>query len=254
MPLQRLTRLVVAVGFSLAVLGSLTPAKGEENAGAADPRVERIVKAALQHIAAAKGIAFEARIVNEVPLDSGQKVQNISTLKGFVRRPDRFTAIRKGDNAGTMYYDGKQYALWKAKENVYAVWDAPATLDALFDTMPEKLGFAPPLMTLLRSDVGSGARQDQVLAAEYVGLTEIDGADCHHVAFATKDVDVQFWIAEGIPVIKRIVVTYKKIPYVPQYTATFLNWDFNAQLEDYVFSFIPPPDASRIEFVKRQNP
>src|SRR5512137_2856075 len=80
MPLQRWTRLVVAAGFSLAALGSFMPAGAEEKPGAGDPRVERIVKAALQHIAAAKGIAFEARVVNEVPLDSGQKVQNISTL------------------------------------------------------------------------------------------------------------------------------------------------------------------------------
>lgn len=254
MPLQRWTRFVTAAGFSLAVLGSFTPARAEGTPAAADPRVERIVKAALQHIAAAKSIAFEAKVVNEVPLDSGQKVQNISTLRGYVRRPDRLAAIRKGDNASTMSYDGKQFSLWKSRENVYATWDAPATLDALFDTMPEKLGFAPPLMTLLRSDAGSGANKDQILATEYVGITEIDGADCHHLAFATKNVDVQFWITEGIPVIKRVVVTYKKIPYVPQYTATFLNWDFDAQLEDYLFTFYPPPDANRIEFVKRQQP
>lgn len=249
MPLQRWTGLIAAAGFSLAALGGVAPAKAETQNPEIDPRVQRIARAALLNIAAAKGFTFEAEIVNEVPLDSGQRIQHIGTMKTYVRRPDRLAAFYKGpDRTNGAYYDGKVFTLANPLENVYAAWEAPATLDALFDKMKERIGFVPPLSALIRSDAGSGARQAEVLTAVYVGRTPIRGVDCHHLAFTTKNADFQMWIADGVPVIQRVVVTYKKQPMSPQYTATFLTWDFNAPLSDYLFTFDPPPDASRIEF------
>jgi hypothetical protein len=147
-----------------------------------------------------------------------------------------------------MYYDGKIFTLWNKAENVYGTWEAPATIDALFEKMQEKLGFLPPLAALLREDMGSGAREKEILSATYVGLTTIRGVDCHHLALTGAKADLQVWVADGVPIIQRFVVTYKKKPGAPQFTATFLDWDFNAQLSDYVFAFDPPPKARRIEF------
>jgi hypothetical protein len=238
------------------MLGSSLPAQAEDKPSTLDPRVERILKAALQNIAAAKGLSLEAEVINEVPLDSGQRIQNIGVLKVYVRRPDRLAAVRVGEGpgSGNMYYDGKMFTLYNPKENVYATWDAPATLDALFDTMQEKIGFTPPLSALLREDVGSGKNQKKVLSATYVGRATVGGVACHHVALTGEKVDLQMWVADGVPLIKRVVVTYKKVPMVPQWTATFLNWDFNAQLSDYLFAFDPPPDATRIEFATVAKP
>jgi hypothetical protein len=255
MPLQRWTGVIAAAGLSLAMIGSVAPAKAEEQNPAIDKRVERIVKAALQHIAASKGCTFEAEIVNEAPLDNGQRIQQIGTIRTYVRRPDRLASFYKGpDRTNTIYYDGKVFVLFNPLEQVYATWEAPASIDALFDTMKERIGFVPPLSALIRSDAGSGARQAEILTAVYVGRTPIRGVDCHHLAFTTKKVDFQMWIADGVPVVRRIVVTYKNLPGSPQYTATFTDWDFNAQLSDYLFTFDPPPDASRIEFKTVQKP
>ena len=249
MPLQKWTRLIAAAGFSLAVLGSVAPAKAEEPNPEIDSRAERIGKAALQYVAAAKAFTFEAEIVNEAALDSGQRIQNIGTNRTFVRRPDRLASFYKGpDRTTEMYYNGKVFILANPVENVYANWEAPATIDALFDTMKERIGFVPPLAAIIHEDAGSGARKSEVLSATYVGRTTIRGVDCHHLAYTGQKVDFQMWVADGVPVIKRIVVTYKKLPMSPQYTATFLDWDFNAQLSDYLFTFEPPPGASLIEF------
>ena len=250
MPLQRWTRLVVAAGFSLAALGSIAPAKAEELNPAVDPRATRILKAALEDLAAAKSFTFEAEVIKEAPLDSGQRIQNIGILKTFVRRPDRLAVVRLGEELGedNMYYDGKLFTLLRTKENVYATWQAPATIDGVLDTIKAKIGFVPPLAALLRSDMGSGARAKEILSATYVGRTKIRGVDCHHLALTGKEVDLQAWIAEGVPVIKRIVVTFKNSPMAPQFTATFLDWDFNTTLNDYLFAFAPPPGARKIEF------
>jgi len=249
MPLQRWTRLIVTAGFSLAVLGSFTPARAAEKAPAIDPRAESIVRAALQNIATARSISLEAEIVNDIPLDSGQRIQEIGIQKTYVRRPDRLAVVRKGHGAssGSMYYDGKLFTLWKPEENVYATWEAPTTIDALFDTMQEKIGFVPPLSVLLHEDAGAGDAK-KVRSATYVGLTPIRGVDCHHVALVGENVDVQMWIADAEPIFKRIVVTYKKRPLTPQWTATFLDWNFSPRLSDYLFAFSPPPGARKIEF------
>jgi hypothetical protein len=232
------------------VLGSLPPAQAAEKNPALDPRAVRIFKAALQNVAATPSFTFQAEVIKEVPLDSGQRIQQISTLKSFVRRPDRMAAIREGEGRsdGGMFYDGKIFSLWNKAENVYGQWEAPATIDKLLDTMKDKLGFLPPLAVLIRSDTGSGGREKEIKAATYVGRTSIRGVDCHHLAFSGENADLQVWITDGVPVIKRFVVTYKKKAGAPQFTATFLDWNFNAQLSDYVFAFDPPAGARKIEF------
>lgn len=256
MPLQKWTRLIGAAGFSLALLGSSLPSQAEEKSSAIDPRVERIIKAAMQNIAAAQSFSLEAEIINEVPLDSGQRIQNIAILKTYVRRPDRLAAVRHGEapGSGNMYYDGKLFTLWNPKENVYAKWEAPATIDALFDTMQEKIGFTPPLSAILRGDAGTGKYKANVLSATYVGRATVRGVDCHHLALGGEKVDLQMWIAEDEPLLKRVVLTYKKKPSAPQWTATFLDWNFNAYLNDNLFAFDPPPGATRIEFTTVAKP
>lgn len=253
MPLSRTTK-TIAAALALAVLGGGTPARAVENAAAVDPRAASILKAALENVAAAKSFTVQAEITNEVPLDSGQRVQILGTLKSYVRRPDRLTAVYQGeDRTNGMYYDGKVFTLANPLDGVYSTWEAPATLEALLDTMEEKIGFTPPLSVLLRDDAGSGGMKN-VRSGIYVGRASVRGVDCHHLAFAGPKVDFQVWVADGVPVIKRVVVTYKNVPTAPQYTATFTDWDFDARLGDYLFTFAPPPGATRIEFKVVQQP
>ena len=66
--------------------------------------------------------------------------------------------------------------------------------------------------------------------------------------FSTEEIDWQIWVDNVVPVIRRIVVTYKKLPGDPQFAVTFTDWDFNVTLPDSVFAFEPPPGATRVEF------
>ena len=38
---------------------------------------------------------------------------------------------------------------------------------------------------------------EEVLTGEYVGVTELSGVRCHHLAFRSGDVDWQIWIEDG---------------------------------------------------------
>lgn len=248
MPFQRGIRLIAAAVFALAALGSFPPAKAEEKP-AIDMRAARIFKAALENVAAAKSFSFDAEIEKEAPLDSGQNVQYLGVLKTHVRRPDHLaTSYRGEDRTNAMYYDGKVFTLSNPLENVYATWEAPPTLQTLFEKMREKIGFVPPLSALLHEDAGVAAIRDKLVSGAYLGRAEVRGVDCHHLIFGSPDVDLQVWITVGEPVLKRVVVTYKKAPGAPQYTATFLAWDFDARPSDYLFTFDPPPEARRIQF------
>jgi len=255
MPLMSRMRILAAAGFSLAVLGSSPPAQAEVMASAVEPRAERILRAALLNVSSAKTFSFKAEIVKQAPLDSGQRIQYVGTMQTYVRRPDRLATSYEGeDRTSNSYYDGKVFTLADPLQNVYATWEAPATLDALFDTMKERIGFAPPLSALLREGAGADQIFKGSLAGIYVGRAAILGTKCHHLAFTGVKMDLETWIAEGEPLLKRVVLTFKSLPGAPQFMATFLEWDLDARVSDYQFSFDPPAGANRIEFMTAGKP
>jgi hypothetical protein len=63
-------------------------------------------------------------------------------------------------------------------------------------------------------------------------------------------VDVQLWVAEGEdPVIHRLVITYTELPGEPQYRALLSDWNFSPEIDATTFTFTPPADARKIDFL-----
>ena len=73
------------------------------------------------------------------------------------------------------------------------------------------------------------------------GKAVVRGSTCSQLAFTQEDVDWQLWVDEVVPVIRHVVITYKKLPGAPRFSATFTSWDFNLMIPDSVFAFEPPP-------------
>jgi hypothetical protein len=243
------TATVLALGLACAALAFAPAVRAQQPPPAVDPEAARALTAALGHISGAKSFTFRAEVASDTPLPSGQKVQFPGMLEVAVRRPDGFWNMIEGEQrTARSWYDGKTFTLLNAGKNVYACWKAPERLEELFGTMREQLGFTPPLTPLLRENLEKTALA-KVTAGFVVGRGLIGETKCLHLAFRGEKTDWQVWVAEhGEPLIKRIVITYKLEPGAPQYSATFLSWDFAPRLSDAVFAFTPPPGAVQCEF------
>jgi hypothetical protein len=245
MSLKKGTWFLAAVCVSLMAAGGVARAADKS---AIEPRAQRTLKAAFDHLLAAKSYYVSGDMASELQLPSGQRVEFNGSLQAAVRRPDRvWTKVDGEVRRAANWYDGKTFTHLDTETNTYAVWPAPPTTDEMLAKIKEALGFLPPLSILMRNTVGDDMYA-KLRTGLYLGETVVGGVRCSHLAFTQEDIDWQLWVASPVPTIRRVVVTFKKQPGDPQYAVTFNSWDFNAALPDSVFTFEPPPGATRIEF------
>lgn len=197
---------------------------------------------------------FHAKITFDDLLPTGQKIQYAATNDVAVHRPDRIYAVFKGDRGNKRFwYDGKSITLLNMNENFYATKEIPARkIDDALDYIMEKLGFSPPLSDFASQDPYK-ILIENVQFGFYVGLHDVEGIACHHLAFVEKYIDWQVWIEDSNQLVPRkLVITYKTLDGSPQYTAIFSDWDLTARLPDSLFNadLLESSDFERIEFLK----
>jgi hypothetical protein len=126
--------------------------------------------------------------------------------------------------------------------NIYVQVEIPGSIDVLVDELREKYGRPLPAADLLMSNPYDEL-MNEVTDAKDLGSGVIGGMECDHLAFRTKDVDWQIWIAQGdAPHPCRYTITSKEMEYSPQYTIDVRNW--GSQVGDYAFA--APAGASKI--------
>jgi hypothetical protein len=162
-------------------------------------------------------------------------------------------ADSEGDTTKRLfYYDGKTITLFDPVAKVYAKHEAPETLDAMFDFLNAELGFSIPTADLLFSDPYK-VLTEQVEEGGYVGLHYVGDKKCHHLAFQQRNIDWQIWVDSGDkPLPLKLLITYRRMPGEPQF-ATVLDWDVSAKIADDAFTFKPPSEAKKIEFVTKKG-
>jgi hypothetical protein len=75
----------------------------------------------------------------------------------------------------------------------------------------------------------------------------IHGIECDHLAFRTKEVDWQIWIAQGArPYPCRYVITSKKVTGWPQYTLDITAWKAGTEVASDGFKLEVPADAKKL--------
>jgi hypothetical protein len=77
--------------------------------------------------------------------------------------------------------------------------------------------------------------------------TIIGGVECDHLAFRTKEVDWQIWIAQGDrPRPCRYVITSTQIAGAPQYTVDITSWKTGTAVAAERFTPTIPADAKKL--------
>jgi len=261
---------ILMLGLGLAVVGAATALAetADEDVKATEeksepgpligPRADLVLKAMSDYMKSVKQFSFRGKISYDDVLPSDHKIQYSAEVKAAIRRPDRIYAEKEGDESNRRFwYNGQKATLVDGELGVYAtVDDVPGELGAMMDHLMEKYDFAPPLADLVYPDLYE-ALIDNVQFGVYVGLHDVEGIRCHHLAFVEKYIDWQIWVEDGMQMVPRkIVITYKAQPESPQYAAILTDWDLNARFSDILFDveMAALANLEKIEFLTRVEP
>lgn len=199
------------------------------------------------HLRTLKQFRLTAVTTHDEVMEDGQTFEIAGRSTYEVRSPDRLKLEVITDmNEREYYYDGNTVTQYAPALDLYSVFDAPPTVAEAIEAAEEKYGVVFPLADLFywgtdRSNVGD------VSSAHFVGESRIGDNVCDHYAYRAEGADFQVWIRSGgDPLPCRLLVIDTESESRPRYAAT-LSFEPNAALGDSIFSFAPPPGASRID-------
>ena len=245
--------LISLAAFLLLIVSAASPqlrADSPTAPPAIDPRADDWLRKMGKTLAAAQQFTFQIHDMTDQILPNGQKAQFARTVDVAIRRPDALIADVNGDlESKKIVYSNSKLAILNLTSKVYALQDVPATLDKMLDFLDERFGITVPISDLAFPDPYA-VLIDHVYSATYLGLLDVNGVKCHHLAFREPSIDWQIWIEDSDQALPRkIVITYKDQPDVPQFVAFLDKWNLSPQLSDATFAFTPPPDAKRQDLV-----
>jgi len=208
----------------VAVIGMAATAS--ISAGQADQAdAKGLLKAMSDYLGAQKVISFDYDVNLELVSKQQQKMALASSGTLTLNRPDKLHLTRTGGFSNVeMVFDGKTLTLLGKNTNLYTQVESPGTIDQLVDVLRDKYHRPVPAADLLMSDPYKEL-MPEVNDVKDLGSGVIHGVECDHLAFRTKDVDWQIWIAQGSrPYPCRYVITSKKVTGWPQYTLDTWGW------------------------------
>jgi hypothetical protein len=235
----KMSAIVLAV--AAAGMASMSVARADE------AQAKSLLKAMSDYLAAQKTISFEYDTNLEIVTTQQQNIGLASSGTLTLERPDKLHATRTGGFANVeMVFDGKTLSLLGKNANLYAQVEAPGTIDHLVDELRDKYHRPVPAADLLMSDPYKEL-MPPVTNVKDLGSGVIRGVECDHLAFRTKEVDWQIWIAQGArPYPCRYVITSKKVKGSPQYTLDIMAWKAGGEVASDAFKLEIPPGAQKL--------
>jgi hypothetical protein len=232
-----------AIVLAVAIVGtaSISVARADE------AQAKSLLKAMSDYLAAQKAISFDYDSNLEIVSRQQQKIGLASSGTLTLNRPDKLHATRTGGFANVeMVFDGKTLTLLGKNANLYAQVEAPGTIDQLVDVLRDKYHRPVPAADLLMSDPYKEL-MPPVTDVKDLGSGVIQGIECDHLAFRTKEVDWQIWIAQGArPYPCRYVITSKKVRGWPQYTLDIRGWKAGTEVASDGFKLEIPSGAKKL--------
>ena len=219
------------------------------SAGRADEAFAKSqLKAMSDYLGAQKAMSFDYDVNLELVSKQQQKIGLASSGTLTLDRPDKFHLTRTGGFANVeMVFDGKTLTLLGKNTNLYTQLEAPGTIDQLEDVLRNKYHRPVPAADLLISDPYKELMAE-VNDAKDLGSGVIHGVECDHLAFRTKEVDWQIWIAQGArPYPCRYVITSKKVTGWPQYTLDTWGWKTGPEVSPDSFKLEIPANAKKLK-------
>jgi hypothetical protein len=229
------------------------PAPQAEKAKAPEPDPLQIAQKMCDFLKSQQQFTYKAEVADDQVYYGDKKLQYEADLEIFVRRPDQLRVNAVGDRADKQFYvDGKTITLYDKEHNVYGTLEVPPDLESALDKAHKDFGIRVSLSDLASPNLWELVKS-HIKHSLYVGESRIRGVLCQHLSFDGENVQWQWWIDAGDqPLLRKIVLTYKKLEGSPQWTAYLSDWNFSPQLNANLFAFTPPPGAEKIKFIPVQ--
>ena len=229
------------------------PAPQAEKAKAPEPDPLQIAQKMCDFLKSQQQFTYKAEVADDQVYYGDKKLQYEADLEIFVRRPDQLRVNAVGDRADKQFYvDGKTITLYDKEHNVYGTLEVPPDLESALDKAHKDFGIRVSLSDLASPNLWELVKS-HIKHSLYVGESRIRGVLCQHLSFNGEDVQWQWWIDAGSqPLLRKVVINYKKLEGSPQWTAYLSDWNFSPQLNANLFAFTPPPGAEKIKFIPVQ--
>lgn len=243
----------VLLGWLLPALiaaDAACPLPSSAQSPAVEPEAVQALRLATDYLAGLKQFRAEMDTVIEFVLPDGQKLQSGHRVSVAVQRPNKLRAERVGDIVDQVFsYDGTSLSIDLPKEKYYATVAAPPTLEEMLDFAREKLDVIAPASDLIYKNAFERLT-DGLTSAFVVGPSSVAGVACDQLAFRNAEVDWQIWIEQGKkPLVRKFVVSSKKMPQSPEFMVVISKWDTAPKLAAAAFSFVPPKNSMKIDFL-----
>ena len=161
----------------------------------------------------------------------------------------------RGDKMHRGYwYNGSQLAYYNYTENNFGIIDAPKTTIETIDLVNRDYGIDFPAADFLYPTFTDDLIANSEIMS-YLGVVNINGKECFHIAAHGKKMDIQLWIANdatNLPV-KYVIVYNDDKENVGQFEGEFSNWVINPNLPNGMFEFTTPPAANKLILVAKSK-
>jgi hypothetical protein len=216
-----------------------------------DPRADQLLSRSCDELASSKAFTFHAEITFDQVLPSNVKVQFAAAADYAVQRPDQLAVEFHSDLGGKLiWYDGTKLTILDPPHMFYATVEVPDSIDGMMERLEEIHNLSIPLADLAYSHPCQLFRKRMIYAV-FVGVNDVNGEDCDHLAFTEKNVDWQLWLQRtGRHLPRKVVINYRSAPGSPEYIGVLSDWKFPASIPASVFQPDLPNDAKRIDIMK----
>jgi len=219
------------------------------------PLADQLLTKTCQVLGSARAFTFHAEVLFDQVLPSAVKVQYAGEINFALQRPDELAIDFRSDLGGKqLWYQNDTLTVFDEPHQMYATLKVPASIDTMLDKVAEMHNLTLPLSNLAYTDLCVRLRK-QIIFGAYIGVNDVNGVDCDHLAFSSSKVDLQLWIdRSGKPVPRKVVINYRTEPGSPEYIAVLSDWKFPGEIPDSSFRAKVPAGAKRIEFLKVKGP
>jgi len=225
----------------------LCAAFAQPAAQADDADARRLLKAMSDYMGAQKALAFDFDSSLDIVSTQQQKITLAASGSVILNRPDKLHVTRRGGFADMeMSFDGKTVTLLGKNSKQYAEVAAAGTIDQLVDVLRDKYHRPVPGADLLMANPYKEL-MPEVTDVKDLGSGVIRGVECDHLAFRTREVDWQIWIAQGPnPYPCRYVITSTKVTGAPEYRLDIRDWKTGAGVAADSFKLAVPAGAQKL--------
>jgi len=214
-----------------------------------EPKALDILKAASSKLAAARTLKFNAVHFYESPSRQGHPLAFTTKSEVTLQRPDKLRVNILADGpASEFYYDGKKIMAYAPAENLVAVADAPATIDATLEQAYHSAAIYFPFADWIVADPYKEMSEDMKLAY-YIGQSKVvGGTTTDMVAYTDHGVFIEAWIGAEDKLPRLLHATYLDDPERLRHTLVLSDWQLDAAVSPDTFTSAKAASANPMPF------